>query len=71
MLSSTTQRATGTQLTFGPESVATDHVCLFVVARLPSSRPASAASMAPLQTVTRYLSFGYIVLMNSTVAFCG
>lgn len=55
---STTQRAGLTHSVLGPYDVMVAQDCLFVVAFLPSSTPALAASPAPVHTVNRYFSFG-------------
>ena len=64
---STAYRTVFTQFTFGPIAVTACQYSLFVVARLPSSTPAAAATPAPLQTVIRYLSFGYAHATYATV----
>ena len=50
-LSSSTQRASRTQLTFGPCSQTQLNAALLVVAALPSSSPALARSALPVQTL--------------------
>ena len=65
MFPSTTHLAFAAQLTFGPVLVAHLYARLFVVARLPSSTPARAKIVAPVQTERTAFRLGYIFLTNS------
>ena len=67
-LPSTTQRAVGIQLTFGPSATVSFHEALLAVALRPSRTPALAASMEPVQTVRKYWTESNRSAMKSIVA---